>query len=129
MGVSFEVAGVGIVLGAFIFLLLFQLAGEVTVRLLNLPLPGPVVGMFGLFAVLVIRGGVPENLHATSNTLLQHLMLLLVPATTGVMIYFNRLAEEWLAIALAGVGGAAVTMAATALTLGLLLARGKKRMR
>ena len=94
-------------LGAFIFLLLFQLVGEVTVRLLNLPLPGPVVGMLGLFVVLVIRGGVPENLQTTSNALLQYLMLLLVPATTGVMMYFNRLAEEWLAIVLAGVGGAA----------------------
>ena len=128
-GTSFELGPVGIVLGAFIFLLLFQLVGEVTVRLLNLPLPGPVVGMLGLFVVLVIRGGVPENLQATSNTLLQYLMLLLVPATTGVMMYFDRLAEEWLAIVLAGVGGAAVTMAATALTLRLLLARSHKRRR
>jgi len=55
-------------------------------------------------------------------------MLLLVPVTTGVMIYFNRLAEEWPAIVMSGVGGAAITMAGTALTLRQLLARNKKRM-
>ena len=116
-------------LGAFTWLLLFQLVGEITVRWSKLPLPGAVVGMLLLFAVLVTRGGVPENLRATSNTLLQHLMLLLVPATTGVMIHFKRVGKEWLPIVLAGVGGAAVTMAVTALSLRLLLARRNERMR
>jgi holin-like protein len=54
---------------------------------------------------------------------------LLVPATTGVMLHFKRVGEEWLPIMLAGVGGAAVTMAVTALTLRLLLARSKERRR
>ena len=116
-------------LGAFTWLLLFQLVGEVTVRWLKLPFPGPVVGMLLFFAVLVIRGGVPENLRATSNTLLQYLMLLLVPATTGVMVHFQRVGEEWLPIMLAGVGGAMVTMAVTAVTLRLLLACRKERKR
>ena len=115
-------------LGAFISLLVFQLIGEVAVRSLNLPLPGPVVGMLCLFTVLAIRGGPPDSLRATGNTLLQHLMLLLVPVTTGVMIYFNRLAEEWPAVVMSGVGGAAIIMAGTALTLRQLLARSKKRM-
>jgi hypothetical protein len=64
-------------LGTLTWLLLFQLVGEVTVRWLKLPLPGSVVGMVLLFAVLVLRGGVPEHLRAASHTLLQHLMLLL----------------------------------------------------
>ena len=116
-------------LGALTWLLLCQLVGEVAVRRFKLPLPGPVVGMLLLFAALVIRGGVPEHLHATSTMLLQHLMLLLVPATTGVMLHFKRVGEEWLPIMLAGVGGAAVTMAVTALTLRLLLAPSKERRR
>ena len=114
-------------LGTLIRLLLFQLAGEVTVRWLKLPFPGPVVGLIFLFAVLVIRGGIPEGLSSTSNTLLQHLMLLLVPATTAVMLHGTRLGNEWLPITLGAVGGAAITIAVTALTLRLLLvARGER---
>ena len=116
-------------LSALIWLVLFQLAGEVTVRWLTLPFPGPVVGMLLLFAALVIRGGVPEHLRTTSNTLLQHLMLLLVPATTGLMLHFRRLGEEWFPILAGAIGGTAVTMAVTALTLHLLLAHRKERMR
>ena len=112
-------------LGAFIWLLLFQLAGEVLVRWLNLPLPGAVVGMLLLLTWLVIRGGIAEDLQAAGSTLLRHLMLLLVPATTGVMVHGKRV--DWLPIVVAGVGGAAVTMTVTALTLRLLLARGTER--
>jgi holin-like protein len=114
-------------LGALIWLLLFQLAGELTVRWLTLPFPGPVVGMLFLFAVLVLRGSVPENLRTTGTALLQHLMLLLVPATTGLMLHFGRLGEEWLPILAGAIGGAAVTMAVTALTLRLLLVHRKER--
>jgi holin-like protein len=85
-------------LSTLTWLLLFQLVGEVTVRWLKLPLPGSVVGMVLLFAVLVLRGGVPEHLRAASHTLLQHLMLLLVPASTAVMLHFKRLGEAWLPI-------------------------------
>jgi len=116
-------------LGAVTCLLLFQLVGEVTVRWMKLPLPGPVVGMVLLFVVLMIRGGIPENLRTTGNTLLQHLMLLLVPVTVGMMIHIRRVGEEWLPILLAGIGGAALTLAVTALTLRLLLARAKRALR
>jgi holin-like protein len=115
--------------GALIWLLLFQLVGEVTARWLKLPLPSSVVGMVLLFAVLVLRGGVPEHLRAASHTLLQHLMLLLVRATIAVMLHFKRLGEAWLPIMLAGVGGTVVTMAVTALTLRLLLTGSKGRLR
>ena len=116
-------------LGALTCLLLFQLVGEVAVRWMKLPLPGAVVGMVLLFAALLIRGGIPENLRITGSTLLQHLMLLLVPVTVGMMIHIHRVSEEWLPILLAGIGGAAVTLAVTALTLRFLLTRAKKASR
>ena len=62
-------------LGALTLLLLYQLAGEVIVQFLTLPIPGPVVGMALLFLTLVIRGGVPDDLRGTANKLLQHLSL------------------------------------------------------
>lgn len=114
-------------LGALAWLLLFNFIGEVTVGSLRLPLPGAVVGLMLLFTVLVIRGSVPDNLRATSATLLQYLMLLLVPATTGLMLHFQRLGREWLPIMLAGFVGTAVTMAVTAVTFRLLVARSNAR--
>ncbi len=114
-------------LAALTWLLLFQLVGEVVVQWLGLPLPGPVLGMLLLFGVLAARGGVPDDLRDTSEGLLQHLMLLFVPAVSGVMIHFERMGRESLPILLASIGGAAITMAVTALTLKLLLARRRGR--
>ena len=39
-----------------------QLIGEVLVTLLHLPIPGPVIGMALLFAGLLMRGGIPDDL-------------------------------------------------------------------
>jgi putative effector of murein hydrolase LrgA (UPF0299 family) len=110
-------------LPALLSLLAFQLLGEALVRALRLPVPGPVAGMAALFAVLAIRGRVPEALRTTSEALLQRLMLFLVPATAGLMLQLDRLGRDWIAIAVAGVGGTALTLVMTALTLRVLVAR------
>jgi holin-like protein len=54
-------------LGGLTCLVAFQLAGEVTPRVLALPVPGPVIGMLFLLAGLVIMGGVPESLRTTGT--------------------------------------------------------------
>lgn len=108
-------------LGALTLLLLYQLAGEVTVQFLGLPVPGPVLGMALLFATLVVRGGVPDDLRNTAANLLQHLSLLFVPAGAGVMVHFGRLGDEWVAIVVALVASTAVTLAITSLLLRRLL--------
>ena len=112
-------------LNALAVLLVFQLLGEVSVQWLKLPLPGPLVGMLLLFTVLVLRGGVPDSLRETASNLLQHLMLLFVPAVAAVMIDFERVGRDWLPFLLSAIGGAAITLAVTAFTLRLLLARAK----
>ena len=101
----------------------FQLMGELLVQGLHLPLPGPLLGMLLLFAALLLRGGVPEPLNRTATTLLQNMMLLFIPGIAGVMLHFNRIADEWLPFLVACVVGAAVTLVVTALTLQWLLKR------
>ncbi len=109
--------------GAITVLLVFQLIGEITVRSLGLPLPGPVVGMLLLFIALRVRGSVPNSLQVTSAEILQHLSLLFVPAGVGVMVQFALIRQSWLPL-LAIVGGSTLlTMAATAWTLQLLAPR------
>ena len=112
---------------AFAVLLVFQLLGEIVAQGLGLPVPGPLVGMLLLFGVLLVRGGMPDPLRDTANLVLQHLMLLFIPAVTGVMMYFDRIASEALAFLIACVLGAALTLGATALTLQwmLRLTRGR----
>ena len=92
----------------FAWLLLFQLAGEVLVRSLQLPVPGPVVGMLLLLLVLIWRGGPGENLRSAGQGLLAHLSLLFVPAGVGIMVHGHRIAAEWQAL-VAAVLGLAVT--------------------
>jgi holin-like protein len=51
-----------------------------------------------LFAILLKRGGPSEELRSTSQNLLSHLSLLFVPAGTGVILYVDRMADEWLSL-------------------------------
>ncbi len=102
---------------ALTVLLVCQLLGEVTVLTLGLPIPGPVLGMLCLFALLMLRGGPSEALETTATGLLRHLSLLFVPAGVGVMVHAHRIADEWLAITVALVGSTLLGLAATALTL------------
>jgi putative effector of murein hydrolase LrgA (UPF0299 family) len=106
---------------AFALLLVFQLIGEVAVQLLSLPLPGPLVGMLLLFAGLVLRGALPAALGEAAGALLNHLVLLFIPAVTGVMMYFERIGQEWLPFFAACILGAAITLGVTALTLRWML--------
>ena len=100
----------------FITLLLgCQLAGEVTVRLIGLSVPGPVVGMVILFVFLLARGNVPDGLEQTARGLLGNLSLLFVPAGVGVTVHLGLLAEEWLPISVAVVLSTLATVAVTGL--------------
>ncbi|MBK1668726.1 CidA/LrgA family protein [Rhodovibrio sodomensis] len=104
-------------LGFVTLLLVCQLIGETLARLLNLGLPGPVIGMLVLFTGLLIRGHVPEGLRATANGFLNNLSLLFVPAGVGVVTHLSLVADEWLAITSALVVSAVVTIAVTALVM------------
>lgn len=110
-------------LGAVTLLLFCQLAGEVLVRLIGLPVPGPVLGMVFLFAFLMLRREVPEPVERVSNRLLDHLSLLFVPAGVGVIQYAARLEDAWLAITASIVGGTIVSIALTAWIIERLLPR------
>lgn len=107
-------------LSAITQLLLFQLAGELIARGLELPVPGPVLGMVLLFAMLVLRGGVDGELQTTAQSLLQHLSLLFVPAGAGIMLHLHRVADEWLPLTLSLLVSTFATLAVTALVMRLL---------
>jgi|SRR5690625_4254913 len=80
----------------FVYLLLFQLLGELVSRSLSLPIPGAVLGMLFLFAGLLLKGHVPDGLEKSSGFLLRHLSLLFVPAGVGLVKYLPLLREQGL---------------------------------
>jgi holin-like protein len=95
------------------WLLVLQLTGEALARLLNLPFPGPVIGM--LLLVISLRFQVVRApVHATATYLLSHLSLLFVPVGVGVITHLDLLRDYGfkllLVIALSTWAGMTVTV-------------------
>lgn len=97
-------------LNGITLLLIYQLAGEISVLLLRIPVPGPVLGMIMLFITLVWRGRSSTSLDSASTALLSHLSLLFVPAGVGMMVHFDRIINEWLPISIALILSTAVVI-------------------
>ena len=114
-------------LGTITILLVCQLAGELAVRGLSLPGPGPVPGMLLLSPGRVVRGGVPRPMADTGGGLLRNLSLLFVPAGVGVVAHLSRLSDEALPIVVALVGSTLLSIAVTAWVMAALLKRGKRQ--
>jgi holin-like protein len=101
-------------LNGITLLLIYQLVGEISVLLLRIPVPGPVLGMVMLFLTLAFRGRSTESLDSVSSALLSHLSLLFVPAGVGIIVHFDRIINEWLAISMALILSTIITMTASA---------------
>ncbi len=115
-------------LPGLIALLGCQLAGELMVRTLEVPVPGPVVGMVLMLVLLQVRRPRSDSgLVTVPGTFLRYLPLLYVPAGVGVVAYLSRLEEDWVPVA----GGLVVSwlaglVAAAAVTALLLRATGSR---
>ena len=118
-------------------ILLCQLAGEVFVRGLALPMPGPVIGLMLLLVLLVARDRFAalargplqgDGVESASRGLLANLSLLFVPAGVGVVQKLDLVAEH--GIAFLGVLAVSVLVTllvtvATFLLASRLMARGR----
>jgi len=104
-------------------LLLCQSAGEVLARLLHLPLPGPVLGMLALVALLAWpRLRAPAGQAA--DALLGHLSLLFVPVGVGVMTHLALISQYGGRMLVALLLSTWIGLAVTAVVLQALLPRG-----
>lgn len=92
---------------ALVTILSFQLIGEVVSRGLNLPLPGPVVGLVLLLGAMRLRPGLAGWLRPVGQGMLAHLSLFFVPAGVGIVAHLPLLREHGLAL-LAAIGGSTV---------------------
>lgn len=85
-------------IAAFALILGFQLGGEILSRLLDLPLPGPVLGMVGLLLAFVIWPGLARYMQTVLRPLLMHMSLFFVPAGVGVITHEALLGDHGAAI-------------------------------
>jgi holin-like protein len=103
------------VIRALTLILGLQLLGESAAVALGLTVPGPVLGMAALFAILLITGGPGPDVERTASGFLDNLGLLFVPAGVGVTLHLAAAAEAWKAILAAVVLGTLVAIVVTAL--------------
>ncbi|PDT75190.1 CidA/LrgA family protein [Bradyrhizobium sp. C9] len=106
-------------------ILLCQLVGEVAVRALAVPVPGPVVGLVLLLLLLLARDRFPalargplgnDGVESTSRGMLANLSLLFIPAGVGVVQKLDLLAEHGIAILVILAVSVIVTLLATVAT-------------
>ncbi len=110
-------------IAAFGLLLACQLAGEILVRALALPLPGPVAGMIFLFIGLVARRRlatpdampIAENIGRAANILIANLAFLFVPAAVGIVRHAALVRDHALLIGVALLVSTLATLAVTAI--------------
>ncbi len=109
-------------IAALTLLLGCQLTGEILVRLLALPVPGPVLGMALLFLMLQGRTLISPAaasvetlpLGAVAGVLLAHLSLLFVPAGAGIVRHAGTILAYGPSLIAALVVSTALTLLVTA---------------
>jgi holin-like protein len=108
-------ARTGAAMSTVFLLVLLQLIGESIVQVSGLPVPGAVIGLVLLYALLAWRGAVSEEMSRTSGFLLQNLGVLFVPAGVGVIAYLPLIAAQWCDILFVLIVSVCSTIAITAL--------------
>jgi len=114
-------------LNGLLVLLGCQVLGELGVRTLHLPIPGPVLGMVLLFGYLSWRKPpMSAGVFKASDALLKHLQLLFIPAGVGIITLFGAIGHAPVPL----IGGMVLSWALGLITVGwiatLLLGRDKR---
>lgn len=98
---------------------IWQGIGEMISKFLIPSIPGPVIGLILLLVYLSFRGEVNPNLGLVADAFRQHLALLFVPASVGVILFLPELKTHAFAVATALIVSVILAIAITALVLKL----------
>lgn len=103
-------AGIAILLGC-------QAVGEWLAAALHIAVPGPVLGMALLAAVLAGARRTPDGLAQVADGLLKAMPLFFIPAGVGVMVLGDTLRSAWLPITVALLASTLLAIMATAVVM------------
>ena len=95
-------------------LFIFQALGELLSKFALPFIPGPVLGLVLLLVYLSLRGHLPASIDLVGSSVLQHLGLLVIPASVGVVLYLPILQAHAWAIAATLIVSVVATIAVTA---------------
>ena len=98
-------------------LFVFQALGELLSKFALPFIPGPVLGLVLLLLYFSVRQHVPRSIDEVGSGVLQHLGLLFIPASVGVVLYLPLLQANAWALSAALVISVVCTVAVTALWL------------
>lgn len=98
-------------------LFVWQGLGELLSKFFLPGIPGPVLGLLLLLAFLCARGQVNADLSLVADSFRQHLGLLFVPASVGVLLFVPELQTHALAVGTALLVSVILTIAFTAIVL------------
>jgi holin-like protein len=98
-------------------LFLWQGLGELLSKFFLPGIPGPVLGLLLLLAFLCLKGQVDTDLATVADAFRQHLGLLFVPASVGVLLFLPELQLHALAVGTALLVSVILTIAVTAIVL------------
>lgn len=98
-------------------LFLWQALGELVSKFFVPSIPGPVLGLLLLLGFLIVRGEVNQPLDGVADSFRQHLGLLFVPASVGVVLYLPEMQEHAAAVTTALAVSVVLTIAVTAVCL------------
>ena len=104
-----------------ILILSIYFAGEIISKLLNLPVPGNIIGMILLFLLLNSKILKVEKIETLSNFFLDHLAFFFIPASVGLMTSFGALKGSILCILTT-----IIVLSATALTVEFICKKKSK---
>lgn len=102
------------------------LAGSNLQNWLGVSIPGSIIGMLILFA-LMASGLVPvEWVKPGASLFIRYMILLFVPISVGLMVHFDMLVTNVWTILASAIGGTTLVIVPLALILDRILKRGKK---
>lgn len=94
-------------------------AGNAIQHLLGIAIPGSIIGMLLLFALLASGVLKVEWIRPGASLFIRHMVFLFVPISVGLMVHFDTLLANIIPIVASVVGGSLIVM----LTLGFALDR------
>ena len=99
-----------------ILLLFIYLVSEIISKLLNLPVPGSIIGMILLFVLLTSNIIKVEKVENLANFFLDHLAFFFIPASVGLMTSFASLRSSIFKIILLCILTTIIVISVTGLT-------------
>ena len=107
------------ILAQFLIILSICLAGEILHRVVHIPLPGNIIGMLILLALLCTKVVKLEHIKDVSDFFLKHIAFFFLPPSIGIMAAGEEIMGRWPLLLAICVVLTVITMAVTGKTMQL----------